>query len=278
MIKLIGEQLYQWDTGRSVEITSADVNEVHFSNCRRSEALVVEAIVTENLITAPIPNILLQENQPIRTYAVIKDSLGCEQTVDFGRLEITERERPADYVYTEVEIKNYDALEARIKALEENGGGSGGSVDLTEIEADIEELQSEVGKLSEDIEELKQNAPSGEGGASLDVQINGTSIVADGVANIPIASNTQLGVGKTLSHAYGIGVSDDIFRTVCATESDISAKGSAYKPIVPKHLDYAVKTAMCDGKGAEWTSEEKASARDRMGINTWLFRDDDYRA
>ena len=36
-------------------------------------------------------------------------------------LDVEAREKPSDYVYTETEIKNYDALEKRIKALEENG-------------------------------------------------------------------------------------------------------------------------------------------------------------
>lgn len=31
-------------------------------------------------------------------------------------------------------------------------------------------------------------------------------------------------------------------------------------------MDYAVKTAMCDGKGAAWTADEQQAARDRMGI------------
>lgn len=34
-------------------------------------------------------------------------------------------------------------------------------------------------------------------------------------------------------------------------------------------LDYAVKAAMCDGKGAAWSEDEQASARERIGINEW---------
>jgi hypothetical protein len=49
------------------------------------------------------------------------------------------RSKPADYVYTETEVKDYDALEERIAALEENGTG-GTAVDLsnyyTKAEAD----------------------------------------------------------------------------------------------------------------------------------------------
>ena len=39
----------------------------------------------------------------------------------------------------------------------------------------------------------------------------------------------------------------------------------------PKDLDYAVNRAMCDGKGKAWTSGEKASARDRLGLEWKLL-------
>ena len=37
--------------------------------------------------------------------------------------------------------------------------------------------------------------------------------------------------------------------------------------IIPTNLDYAVKAAMCDGKGAAWTSAEQKAARERMGVD-----------
>lgn len=37
--------------------------------------------------------------------------------------------------------------------------------------------------------------------------------------------------------------------------------------IVPENLDYAVKAAMCDGKGAAWTDAEQKAARERMGVD-----------
>ena len=36
-------------------------------------------------------------------------------------------------------------------------------------------------------------------------------------------------------------------------------------------MDYAVKAAMCDGKGAAWTADEQAAARERMGLNATLI-------
>ena len=47
-------------------------------------------------------------------------------------------------------------------------------------------------------------------------------------------------------------------------------RSSVHKPITPSNLDYAFKRAMCDGKGAEWTTEEKASARERIGME-WRY-------
>lgn len=50
----------------------------------------------------------------------------------------------------------------------------------------------------------------------------------------------------------------------------ISSRGSSNKPIIPYYLDYAVKAAMCDGKGAAWTEDEQVAARKRMGVKEVL--------
>lgn len=41
---------------------------------------------------------------------------------------------------------------------------------------------------------------------------------------------------------------------------------STRQPITVGNLDYAMKAALCDGKGAAWTSAEQKAARKRMGI------------
>ncbi len=38
-------------------------------------------------------------------------------------------------------------------------------------------------------------------------------------------------------------------------------------PIVSTNLDYAIKSAICDGKGAAWTADEQKAARKRIGVN-----------
>ena len=69
-----------------------------------------------------------------------------------------------------------------------------------------------------------------------DVQINGTSIVNDGVAEIPIMSSANLGVAK-LGGDYGVGIGASQQLTIQKAR-DVTIKvgtgaGSLYMPIVP---------------------------------------------
>lgn len=103
-----------------------------------------------------------------------------------------------------------------------------------------------------------------------DVQVNGASIVADGVANVPMAALN--------SGVYGLVKLDSIYKSSLYVDKNTGAlrvidtgsfqidNRSVY-PITPRQLDYAVKAAMCDGKGAAWTADEQAAARERMGVD-----------
>lgn len=42
-----------------------------------------------------------------------------------------------------------------------------------------------------------------------------------------------------------------------------------YYALTLRRIDYAVKAAMCDGKGTAWTAEEQVVARERMGIGEY---------
>lgn len=101
------------------------------------------------------------------------------------------------------------------------------------------------------------------GGAVDDVKINGASIVENGVANIPIATNKKLGVIKVGTGLFINSLGNLIVYK--AENGSIDSRNSSYNPIVPSTIDYAVKAAMCDGKGAEWTDTERIAALLRMG-------------
>lgn len=90
-----------------------------------------------------------------------------------------------------------------------------------------------------------------------DILINGASIIdKNGNANIPIANTSSFGVSK-FAGTYAI----DNWRNNKVYQNTYA--------IGITEFDYAVKQGMCDGKGQTWTSEEKASARDRLGIDEW---------
>ncbi|WP_072521496.1 hypothetical protein [Blautia sp. Marseille-P3087] len=113
-----------------------------------------------------------------------------------------------------------------------------------------------------------------DGGSNLDVRINGESIVQDGVAEIPIAPARKPGLVSIDAYAVQGGIHRanekiGLIRIYSAEETSIDRRNTAYCPIVPANLDYAVKAAMCDGKGAAWTADEQVAARERMGMNDW---------
>lgn len=103
------------------------------------------------------------------------------------------------------------------------------------------------------------------GGAVDDVQIDGKSIISDGIANIPIGSQGRPGVFGIPGESYGLYVDNtNNIRLSNANNTDI-AKRLYLKPLAPNCLDYAVKAAMCDGKGAAWTDAERIATLLRMG-------------
>ena len=108
-----------------------------------------------------------------------------------------------------------------------------------------------------------------------DILINGASIVDEnGVAEIPIASEDGVGVVRVMkSHGIKMNTTNNALTIAFAEENNIKNRNSNYNPIVPTKLDYAVKQAMCDGKGAEWTAEEKVMAQERIGLGWKLLGD-----
>lgn len=103
-----------------------------------------------------------------------------------------------------------------------------------------------------------------------DVQVAGSSVLVGGVANIPMASETKEGVIKApfADRSFGILLNKDHRPyVVAASEEDITVRLNMYRPLVPARIDYALKAAMCDGKGAAWNRDEKNMAQRRAGIN-----------
>lgn len=115
-----------------------------------------------------------------------------------------------------------------------------------------------------------------DGGNNLDVRIDGESIVQDGVAEIPMCTTSTapglitIDLYSNSGGLYRVNEKTGLIRIANAKNTAIDERKNSFCPIVPENLDYAVKAAMCDGKGAAWTAEEQAAARERMGAWTTI--------
>ncbi len=107
------------------------------------------------------------------------------------------------------------------------------------------------------------DAPSGVS----DVMIDGQSIVQSGVANIPLCDNASRKDG-VISYYQNVSISGlDVFDGMIRAPGPILSRisnRSAGAVITTGQLDYAVKVAMCDGKGEAWTDDEKTGAWKRL--------------
>lgn len=89
-----------------------------------------------------------------------------------------------------------------------------------------------------------------------DVQVNGTSVVTDGVANVPLASNSSLGVVK-VNGANGVKVLSDGTLSIEGAgkfNGTIKQGSNLSQPIVPFTQDYAVFYGIAKAAGANMAS------------------------
>ena len=129
--------------------------------------------------------------------------------------------------------------------------------------------QGEPGPKGDPGAKGEPGAPGSDAQAT-DVRIKGKSITADGVADIPTAvpNSGSYGVVKMGGYSNGLRINGiGELAIVDANQSAIDKRAGGSYPITAQGFDYAVKAAMCDGKGAAWTAAEQAAAKKRMGID-----------
>ena len=143
---------WQWDVDRKLIIDDAVCEEVHFSNGTADRSLVCAVYELDGLRVANVPNILMQTARPISVYAYLKGEEGG-YTKRAELFEVRRRPKPDDYVYTETEVKNWDALDERIKALEGEGIANA-------VAAYLEENPIEAGATAEEAAQIQQNTES----------------------------------------------------------------------------------------------------------------------
>lgn len=151
-MKVIGTPLFQWETGRKLQIIPLQnmrVDSVHFSNPGDLEALVVKPKEVNNMIVADIPNVLLQSGNNLVVYSVNVSS-ECVETLRDCVFPVRQRPKPNDYVYTETEVLNYSSLSKRIDNLEGEGLSKA-------VEDYLKENPPETGATKEEANQIQQN-------------------------------------------------------------------------------------------------------------------------
>lgn len=111
-----------------------------------------------------------------------------------------------------------------------------------------------------------------------DVQVNGTSVVTDGVASIPIASTSEYGVVKYSGNGYnGIIDAGGIISINPAYDTDTKAGTHGYKPICPSRQHQAAFYGLAKASGdttqsassnavGTYTDEAKQSIKQMLGV------------
>lgn len=116
----------------------------------------------------------------------------------------------------EVVVDTGDGLQRCIAVKQYGGGGGGGTSDYSDLEN-----KPKINNTT-----LSGNKTSADLGLVGDVQVDGTSVVTDGVANIPVSAQDTLGVLK-VSPTYGLTVSNGIIVGSTKTESVYSTAANS---------------------------------------------------
>ena len=119
------------------------------------------------------------------------------------------------------------------------------------------------------IESTATEADAAAGGTAIQgISLGGTSQTPDinKNVNIPLATNSYAGVCRG-STPNGVIASGGVLSTVAASDAELQAKTQAYHPVVPSHLDVAVREGL-GNNSLTWTDAYKASARTTIGAGT----------
>lgn len=135
--------------------------------------------------------------------------------------------------------------------------------------------QGPKGNPGSDASVTAENIQSALGYAPVkDVQVADVSVLADGVAKVPnvicVKEDRVVGAFYPPQNAIWIGggiagISKYNGSIIIPEASTTTIDNRGLLHVGGKILDYAVKAAMCDGKGAAWTDAERLAALLRLG-------------
>lgn len=186
-MKIYGDKqyLYQWDINQKVVVERLAVgDEVHYV-MPNEEVLICSVYESHGLMLADIPNIVLQSAGLIKTYEVKRADDGTNINTYRSAIRILERPRPADYIYTETDTKNFHTLSRQIDAAKETVIDFGKRLERVEnLDHRLENLGTEVNAVIDSFEER------------LDSELTPAIIKAQSTADSKMDKTNPTGIGN----------------------------------------------------------------------------------
>lgn len=140
--KRVLKKFYQWDINQTIIVEgfpTSPLPEFHFCNYSDSKALVVAPVINDGSLEVCVPNILLQQKEPITAYLYTDTANDGHRTMHTIHIPVVPRPQPNDYEYEEnITYYSYallsseiEEIKRRIEEIAEGGGGgsSGGDGD-----------------------------------------------------------------------------------------------------------------------------------------------------
>lgn len=111
----VTDSLYQWDLNRVLVISGLNLltaPEIHFANANMDRAIVRQSTLDSGVVTAHIPNSLLQAPLTIKAYVGIYEG-ETFKVIETIEIPVIAKAKPADYVIedSDEEIYSFKALE-----------------------------------------------------------------------------------------------------------------------------------------------------------------------
>ena len=142
---------YQWDLNQRLIVNDTVHNQVHFSNSDDPIALVMEVYEEDGVRYVNVPNILLQTPSRITAYLCNSDNSESHTHV-VSKFAVKKRPKPADYIYTETEVYDFNSK------LDNNlGSENAGKALVIDKEGDVVpgDVQSSGGGGMSDLEVME---------------------------------------------------------------------------------------------------------------------------
>ena len=276
-------ELFQYDYGQKLlfaGVTLPESYEVHFSNQEHGSSKTMLGDATG----VDIPDEYLTSGDPVHVWVYLHDGADDGETEYHGIIGVAKRAKPTDQQPTPVQQSIIEqaitALNAGVTEVEGIAEGIPQTIDTALAEAKASgEFDGEKGDPGDDgfsptvvISEITKGhrvtVTDAEGDHAFDVldgetptvpvtdvQINGTTVVTDGVANIPYANDDTPGVIKRGSGVYVN--SSGVMSTDPATAANTKTGTNQYKPIVPNRQHEAAFYGLAKADGA--TSQSASS-------------------